>query len=130
MINVLLKSRNSKMDVNSINKINNPNFTALRITKSAYSIGESFIKNDKKPLEELAKTCNIKISEGSEFMGAFSQPCLKVKVTPLNRCLNPFVRLFNLDAATGKFETKLRNIRPVNSSLFSLTKALAEKIVK
>lgn len=116
------------MKINTTDQIQTQNFKGLTISKSAQRVGAEFIKRDLNNLKELAKTCNIKISEGTECMGYFEQACLKVKVTPLKRSLNPFVRLFNLDAAIGKFETELRNIRTVNTSLFALTKGLVERI--
>lgn len=49
-------------------------------------------------------------------------------VKPLKRSKNPFVRMLNLDCASGVFQTQLRNIREVEPSLIGLAQKLAGKI--
>lgn len=50
---------------------------------------------------------------------------LKITVTPLERSRNPFVRLFNLDAVTGKFATEGR---VVSTTLIDITRQLVNKL--
>lgn len=115
------------MDLNIAKYPSNTSFGSLNIKKSAYKAiaGGMYINYDKAKLEELAKTCNIKISGGKEFMGLFSLDYLKITVTPLERSRNPFVRLFNLDAVTGKFATECR---VVSTTLIDMTRQLVKKL--
>jgi len=114
------------MDSNTIKYNSNTSFGHLKIKKSAYKTGRGFIERDKAKLEELAQTCNIKISGGKEFMGSFSRACLNIKVTPLERSRNPFVRLFNLDAVTGKFATECS---VVSTTFIGMTRRLVNKLI-
>lgn len=115
------------MDLNIAKYPSNSSFGSLNVKKSAYKAkaGGMYINYDKAKLEELAKTCNIKISGGKEYMGLFSLDYLNITVTPLQRSRNPFIRLFNIDAVTGKFATEARL---ESTTLIDITRQLVNKL--
>ena len=115
------------MDLNIAKYPSNSSFGSLNVKKSAYKAkaGAMYINFDKDKLEELAKTCNIKISGGKEYMGLFSLDYLNITVTPLKRSRNPFIRWFNIDAVTGKFATEARL---ESTTLIDITRQLVNKL--
>ena len=113
------------MDLNIAKYPSNSSFGSLNIKKSAYKAKAGALNFDKDKLEELAKTCNIKISGGKEYMGLFSLDYLNITVTQLKRSRNPFIRLFNIDAVTGKFATEARL---ESTTLIDITRQLVKKL--
>ena len=107
---------------------NTQSFQGLKIAKNIYDKGMLFVNREKGVLENLSKDVDVLIKEGTEYSGLYSGPCLKVTVKPIKRTKNPFKRLFNLDCASGIFETELRNIRIVHRSIASLVNNLRGKL--
>ena len=103
---------------------NTQSFQGLKISKNIYSEGMRYINRERGILEDLSKDVDVVIKGGPEYLNCYSGPCLNVTVKPLKRTKNPLKRLFNLDCASGKFETEMRSIRTVNRSIAGLVNKL------
>lgn len=104
--------------------VNTQNFKGLTVAKNISKRGMKFIDAERSVLEKLSTDVDVVIKQGTEYHGCYSGPCLDVTVKPLIRSKNPIKRLFNLDCASGKFETELRNIRDVNKNIATLVNRL------